>query len=127
MGRPFREYPEELIYRMTHSLCLACCKPKSKWTRRKDWQCCSTECTQEYVKFLQTLDNWTDTRNACLKRDKYMCVKCRSEEDLEVDHILPIALDGAYLDLNNLQTLCYTCHKIKTKKDIKEIAKARKR
>jgi len=42
------------------------------------------------------------------------------------DHILPIALGGDEWDLNNLQTLCIFCNKVKTKGDSHEIAKARR-
>lgn len=36
---------------------------------------------------------------------------------LEVDHIVPIRNGGLPLDRNNLQLLCFTCHKVKSKKD----------
>lgn len=35
----------------------------------------------------------------------------------EVDHIIPIAKGGSSLSLTNLQALCYTCHKAKSKLD----------
>ena len=41
------------------------------------------------------------------------------------DHIIPIALGGDEWDLNNIQTLCIDCNKIKTAKDAKNIAKLR--
>jgi len=34
----------------------------------------------------------------------------------DVDHILPLKLGGSH-ELENLQTLCYLCHKSKTKED----------
>lgn len=37
---------------------------------------------------------------------------------LEVDHIVPIYKGGLPLDIDNLQCLCYTCHKTKTKQDL---------
>ena len=45
---------------------------------------------------------------------------------LEVDHIIPIGLDGDVWDENNLQTLCYDCHKKKTVKDMVKMANERK-
>lgn len=45
---------------------------------------------------------------------------------LEVDHIIPISLNGKMWDKNNLQTLCYDCHKKKTAKDMKKITEKRK-
>ena len=37
----------------------------------------------------------------------------------EVDHILAVVNGGDMWDENNLQVLCYSCHKEKTKEDIK--------
>lgn len=44
------------------------------------------------------------------KRDGYRCRMCgRKTNDLEVDHIYPIA-KGGKSTLNNLQTLCHRCN-----------------
>ena len=43
------------------------------------------------------------------------------------DHIIPIALGGDEFDINNIQTLCLKCNKIKTAKDIKDIAILRRK
>lgn len=40
---------------------------------------------------------------------------------LEVDHIIPVALDGEYWNKDNLWTLCEICHNEKTKHDMKKI------
>ncbi len=54
-----------------------------------------------------------------LERDNYTCIKCQSKKDVEADHIIPICKNRhLMLDLNNGQTLCKKCHKIKTKEDI---------
>ena len=37
-----------------------------------------------------------------------------------------VALGGEEFDINNVQTLCIKCNKIKTRQDMKDIAKARK-
>lgn len=37
---------------------------------------------------------------------------------LEVDHVIPIYKGGLSLDIDNLQCICYTCHKVKTKVDL---------
>ncbi len=50
-----------------------------------------------------------------------------SYDTFEVDHIEPVALGGDMFDKKNLQVLCYTCHKKKTKIDAKEIAKLRRK
>ncbi len=42
------------------------------------------------------------------------------------DHIIPIALGGEEFDINNVQTFCLKCNKIKTSQDAKDIAKQRR-
>ena len=46
---------------------------------------------------------------------------------LIADHIIPIAIGGEEYDLDNVQTLCIKCNKIKTKKDMKKITLYRKK
>lgn len=49
-------------------------------------------------------------RFAIYKRDGYRCCKCgRKTNDLEIDHIMPIA-KGGKTHPNNLQTLCKKCN-----------------
>lgn len=48
------------------------------------------------------------------------CCKCKSRENLEVDHIKAIMNGGEMWDENNLQILCKECHNKKTKEDFKE-------
>src|SRR5690606_11117267 len=44
------------------------------------------------------------------KRDAGKCVKCGSQEALEFDHIIPLAMGGSNTQ-RNLQLLCETCNK----------------
>lgn len=117
--------------RIERNECPSCGKPKKDWNRRTDWRCCSTKCTEKYEE-LYTTYSQADMREKVLKRDKYKCVKCgywskgQYHPDLEADHITPIALGGDEWDLDNLQTLCNDCHRIKTKEDIRKIAQLRK-
>ena len=50
-----------------------------------------------------------ELRRAVLKRDGKKCVKCGSEEFLQVDHIIPLSEGGADKP-RNCQTLCIDCH-----------------
>ena len=52
---------------------------------------------------------WKKTRSEVLKRDHYTCQNCGNKERLEVHHITPyrISKDNS---LNNLVTLCKSCH-----------------
>lgn len=52
-------------------------------------------------------------RFAIYKRDHYRCRKCgRRTDDLEIDHIIPIARGGKST-YDNLQTLCHRCNYLK--------------
>lgn len=52
-------------------------------------------------------------RFAIYARDGYRCRKCgRKTDDLEIDHIIPIAKGGKTV-YDNLQTLCHRCNKRK--------------
>jgi len=67
-----------------------------------------------------------------LNKDKEIKFKYEIKEYVEmrgnfvVDHIEPIALGGDEWDINNLQTLCLKCNKIKTSQDQTKIAKQRR-
>ena len=54
------------------------------------------------------------------QRDNWECVKCGSEENVQADHIKPVRYyPKLVLDLNNGQTLCFECHKMKTREMFK--------
>ena len=57
-------------------------------------------------------------RNFIFKKYDNCCANCKSDVDLQIDHILPVKAypEHAY-DLENLQVLCYSCHKEKTRKE----------
>lgn len=64
-------------------------------------------------------------RQQALKRDNHQCVQCGSTERLEVDHIKNVASGGGH-NLDNLQTLCKTCHKQKTRGEMRAGHQGRK-
>ena len=129
--------------RIKEKQCPNCGLPKTEWTRRTDWACCSVDCTKNFWAEHDKSLTWQGQRFKALKRDNYTCQKCgnkystiykglsgkeiEAEMDgkLEVDHIKPVSIGGDSLDLDNLQTLCIDCHKIKTAEDMKVIAKFR--
>ncbi len=51
-------------------------------------------------------------RKRVLLRDKRRCVKCGSGENLEIDHVVPLAKRGSNR-LENLQLLCQICNRRK--------------
>jgi 5-methylcytosine-specific restriction protein A len=55
-------------------------------------------------------------RHEVFKRDNYRCVECgatNKDTQLEIDHIIPVSQGGTD-ELDNLQTLCFTCNRAKT-------------
>jgi 5-methylcytosine-specific restriction endonuclease McrA len=139
--------------RILNDQCPVCALPKCEWTRRKDWRCCSEKCTIEFGKYL-IIYGWPDLRHKAFQRDNFTCIQCgyspkikrfdheeyaRSnhmkyvettdpdESQLVGDHKLPIALGGEEWDINNIQTLCKECNKVKTRADQGKIAIQRRK
>ena len=59
---------------------------------------------------------WKAVRLEALRRDGFRCVKCGGVGRLQVDHIKRVEPHNPELwfDLDNLQSLCGTCHSRKT-------------
>lgn len=62
---------------------------------------------------------WPVLRLAAKRRDGFCCVQCGARRRLEVDHIRPVrSAPEAAFDLQNLQTLCGSCHARKTRVEV---------
>ena len=140
-----RNYSDLAKQRMQNNECPACGKPKAEWTRRTDWTCCSKKCSERFYDEEQSIQSWATTRAMAFKRDDYTCQYCgkrfvtvwddpphKGEEtpdtsNLIGDHIIPIAVGGDEFDVDNVQTLCIKCNKIKTRQDMRRIASFRRR
>ena len=57
---------------------------------------------------------WQLTRLRVFERDGWRCVSCCGAGRLECDHVRPLADGGDPYDMDNLQSLCRTCHRAKT-------------
>ena len=62
---------------------------------------------------------WRRVREQALMRDNGLCQHCLKDNNIThadmVDHIIPIRVDWSKrLDINNLQSLCNSCHAVKT-------------
>jgi hypothetical protein len=58
------------------------------------------------------LENWEDIRKAVYLRDGYKCQVCKGKSkdfQLEAHHIIPRSENGSH-ELDNLVTVCKTCH-----------------
>ncbi len=54
-----------------------------------------------------------DVRLLVWQRDSGRCVQCGSEEDLQFDHLIPVARGGGNA-AENIQILCGTCNRAKS-------------
>jgi len=57
-----------------------------------------------------------DVQREVWRRDEGKCVECGSNENLEFDHIIPIALGGGNT-ARNIQLLCEQCNRKKSAKE----------
>lgn len=60
---------------LAENKCAGCGKPQSDWKRSTRWKCCSTECTEKYVRECTSF-GWGEFRLRVFKRDNYTCAKC---------------------------------------------------
>ena len=89
---------------------------------RRNWH---EDCSDEYMFYFHS----AATRDKVYERDRGRCNYCeKNYMAWEVDHIRPLAeqkglkpdeLDWSYWQIDNLQTLCYKCHKEKSGKELK--------
>lgn len=57
---------------------------------------------------------WRAVREAVFMRDGRICAKCKSQENLNIDHVLPRSkYKHLQLEPSNLRVLCWPCNKAK--------------
>lgn len=71
-------------------------------------------CSDECLKAMRG-NEYRKARAKALFRDSYACTECGSDANLECHHVQPLCQGGDH-SLENLQTLCRACHKMKHKK-----------
>ncbi|RGJ41691.1 hypothetical protein DXD60_07595 [Bifidobacterium adolescentis] len=79
--------------------------------QRKPWQNISAH-TRKRSKYKT---QWNHVRAERLKLEPN-CRRC-SRKGTNVDHIIPVGAGGAFLDINNTQTLCDQCKTLKDQED----------
>ena len=90
---------------------------------KKSSQQISTEIVTEALKLLPALEQTresngrqgipSEVRREVWRRDSGKCVKCGSRENLEYDHIIPIAKGGSNTT-RNIELLCEVCNRAKS-------------
>jgi 5-methylcytosine-specific restriction endonuclease McrA len=84
--------------------------------QRDDWRCCGCGWEPDVVRDCRLAGIEAPPAEVVL--DELRRAKNAGERHLHADHVLPIATHpGLRLDLENLQTLCDTCHRRKTMKE----------
>jgi 5-methylcytosine-specific restriction endonuclease McrA len=90
--------------------CFICGKPLGG--RRTRW--CSDPCWQLWF----SNHEWQAASGAAMRRDGRKCVKCGSQDGIEVNHMDPRYgrgyHQGCHHHLDRLETLCHNCHVIET-------------
>ena len=62
-------------------------------------------------------EHWKTLRNKILKRDKYKCVLCASQNNLHIHHRI---YEPGQEQISDLHTLCAKCHKLFSFSDIQK-------
>ncbi|GJL93396.1 HNH endonuclease [Hyphococcus sp.] len=71
---------------------------------------------QRFSKSILKTARWKALRLKALRRDEHKCVQCDARGRLEVDHRKPVRTDPELsFELDNLQSLCPSCHTRKTR------------
>jgi hypothetical protein len=105
----------EFLFPDIESLCACGCgtplsDKKIKWA--------SADCSNNaYIKFAIIKGDIRIIRREVFKRDRGICNQCGSlDSRWQADHINPVCEGGGACELDNLQTLCLSCHEDKTEK-----------
>lgn len=71
---------------------------------------------------IRNTPEYKEWRTSVFTRDDYTCKVCKVRGGkLEADHVIPYMKDkAALLDVNNGQTLCKSCHRIKSTEELKQ-------
>lgn len=81
---------------------------------------------KEFQKELDKKFNPYDWRKPAIRKKRNEYIESMgfslNQAYLEIDHIIAVRMGGDPIDPDNLQTLCYPCHKKKTKQDITKIS-----
>lgn len=103
-------HPKQLLKRGER--CPLCPKPPSNWHSIKTYR----DTRNEYG------HAWRKLRKAVFARDNKLCQVCIKQDRLtpatEVDHIIPKS-QGGIDAMDNLQSICSNCHKVKTQNESK--------
>jgi 5-methylcytosine-specific restriction endonuclease McrA len=132
--RRYSNTPEEKE-RIARRACPVCGCERSEFPAGWDAICCQPPCSAKYWR--EEHPTVGEMRRLVLLEQEGKCARCRREIQKSqtagrgrnpvhpciLDHIRPIAMGGDQWDAGNLQVLCSRCNRIKTARDIGEIAR----
>lgn len=101
---------------------------------RQDFKC--NHCQYDYMPYVEDSLKYVNRVHLTIEPSKIkeqiserlmqiLKYKVPTDHRPEVDHIMPIYKGGQPLGIDGLQAICYSCHKIKTKKDLSGKRKGR--
>jgi len=96
--------------------CLDCTTPTRNKGQRCDTCRPAKQQTHNTTRAYYHTPEWRRLRTQCLARDYQQCVICTSTHRLTAHH-LHARKDGGPDTLNNLTTLCHTCHDLIERQD----------
>lgn len=111
MSRPCRHYgcPKVVKSRNQQGYCDDHASQRTGWAKTQSRKGNTTQRGYGHT--------WRKLRIQVLERDDYLCVQCKANGRLtpatDVDHIVNKASGGTD-DIDNLQSLCKSCHQTKT-------------
>jgi endogenous inhibitor of DNA gyrase (YacG/DUF329 family) len=84
--------------------------------RRAENNFCSKACQSEFQKVEQPDHDWRShvkwrkLREHIYNRDGRKCVECGTQSELHAHHIIPVSEGGEKYKMENIKTLCESCH-----------------
>ena len=97
--------------------------PEKVRASQKAWKAANPEKHREFqdrhrARKLNQLGNMpSDGYKVIYKLFGRACLKCKTTENMTIDHVIPLAMGGLH-DINNLQPLCRSCNSSKGKKTV---------
>jgi len=134
--REHRRYSntQEEKERIARRACPVCGRERSAFPAGWDTICCQPSCS--FLYWQEERPTVGQMRRLVLLEQEGKCARCGREitksraaggrhpvHSFILDHIRPIAMGGDQWDVQNLQVLCARCNKIKTARDMGEIAR----
>lgn len=109
-----RNYNMQEMYPSIKGVC-ACGCGKALTGRKTRWH--SPDCSRKVLyEFLIIKGDVSVIRHKLFEKEKGICQKCgKHDKEWQADHIVEVRHGGGGCGMENFQTLCVECHKVKTK------------